>query len=69
MRPVQYFSDDYLENCRKLSPDQVLRFLDEFAQLHGPALLAEREREIQRLTEVLAHPWDQDSSRDGLDAC
>jgi len=56
MRPVQYFSDDYLESCRKLSADQILRFLDEFAQLHGPALLAEREREIQRLTRLLAQP-------------
>ena len=33
MRPVQYFSDEYLERCRKASPEQVLRFLEAFRQL------------------------------------
>lgn len=35
MKPVQYFSDDYLAQCRKMTPDQVIRFLDDFRQLHG----------------------------------
>lgn len=35
MKPVQYFSDEYLEQCRDMTPDQIIRFLDDFRQLHG----------------------------------
>ena len=35
MRPVQYFSKEYLEYCRKLSPEQILSFLEDFKQLHA----------------------------------
>ena len=35
MKVVQYFSDDYLERCRAMSPDQILRFLDDFRRLHA----------------------------------
>lgn len=30
MKTVQYFSDEYLEHCRKLSPDQIAQFLEDF---------------------------------------
>lgn len=35
MKAVQYFDDDYLEQCRQMTPDQIIRFLDDFRQLHG----------------------------------
>jgi predicted DNA binding CopG/RHH family protein len=35
MKAIQYFSDEYLEQCSSMTPDQVLRFLDEFRRLHG----------------------------------
>ena len=35
-RPVQYFSDEYLERCRALSPMDIVRFLDDFMRLYGP---------------------------------
>ena len=35
MKAVQHFSDEYLDQCRNMTPDQVLRFLDEFRRLHG----------------------------------
>lgn len=35
MRPVQYFSKEYLEQCRSLSVEQVLRFLEDFRTLHA----------------------------------
>ncbi len=35
MKAVQYFSDEYLERCRDMTADQVLRFLDDFRRLHG----------------------------------
>lgn len=35
MKAVQYFTAEYLERCRELSPDEIARFLDEFRRLHG----------------------------------
>lgn len=35
MKAIQYFSDDYLAQCRALSPDQILRYLDDFRRLHA----------------------------------
>ncbi|MGI9301364.1 MAG: hypothetical protein ACR2RB_01455 [Gammaproteobacteria bacterium] len=34
MRPVQYFSDEYLEACKKMSPDQIVEFLESFRLMH-----------------------------------
>ncbi len=34
-RPVQYFSDEYLERCRALKPIEILEFLESFRLLHG----------------------------------
>lgn len=53
MRPVQFFTPEYLERCRGLAPEQILRFLDDFRQMHGAAALPEREAEIRRVTEWL----------------
>lgn len=36
MRPVQYFSKDYLEQCRAMTPEQIVRFLEDFRSLRGP---------------------------------
>jgi len=33
MRPLQYFTDDYLEQCKKMKPEQVLQFLEDFREL------------------------------------
>ena len=30
IRPVQYFSDAYLQRCRRLAPADIVRFLEEF---------------------------------------
>lgn len=35
MKAVQYFSDDYLEQCRELSTTQIIQFLDDFRCLHA----------------------------------
>lgn len=37
MRAVQYFSKEYLEQCKGMKPADILRFLDEFRRLHAPA--------------------------------
>lgn len=35
MRPVQYFTPEYLEQCRQMTPDQILVFLEDFRRLHA----------------------------------
>ena len=35
MRPVQYFSYEYLEQCREMGPDAVIRYLEDFRRLHS----------------------------------
>jgi len=35
VKSIQYFSDDYLAQCRDMTPDQIIRFLDDFRQLQG----------------------------------
>lgn len=34
-RPVQYFSDEYLERAKELTPDQILQFLEDWRMLHS----------------------------------
>jgi predicted DNA binding CopG/RHH family protein len=35
VRPVQFFTDEYLEQCRGMTADQVIRFLEDFRNLHA----------------------------------
>lgn len=35
MKTVQYFSKEYLEQCKQMTPEQILQFLDDFRILHG----------------------------------
>ena len=35
MKPVQYFDPDYLRRCRKMTPEQIVQFLDDFRRIHG----------------------------------
>ena len=48
MNIVQEFDDDYLEECRKMSPDDIAVFLDEFRQLHAAKSHATRNRELAK---------------------
>ncbi len=36
MKGLQKFTPEYLEQCRKMSPDAIARFLDDFRMLHAP---------------------------------
>lgn len=33
MKTVQYFTDEYLKNCRKISLEERFRYLEEFKQI------------------------------------
>ena len=35
MKAVQYFTDEYLEQCQKLTDEQIVRFLEDFRVIHG----------------------------------
>lgn len=37
MKPVQYFTDEYIENCAKFSTDEVLGYLEDFREMQGAA--------------------------------
>ena len=34
MKAVQFFSDEYLEQCRKMKPADVVEFIENFRALH-----------------------------------
>ncbi len=34
-RALQIFTEDYLESCREMTPDQIVDFLEDFRRLHG----------------------------------
>ncbi len=35
MKALLRFTDEYLESCREMTPDQILAFLEDFRRLHG----------------------------------
>ena len=37
MKPRQYFSDEYLQQCGQLTPSQIVRYLDDFRLINKPA--------------------------------
>jgi len=34
-RPVQYFSDEYLEQCRRMRPEEIVAFLESYRRLQA----------------------------------
>ena len=34
MRPLQRFTDEYLESCRGMTTDQVIEYLEDYRRLH-----------------------------------
>ena len=54
MRPVQKFSDDYLERCREMSHDEIVRFLDDFRSVHAHARSKSRLISIKVPEDLLA---------------
>lgn len=37
MKPVQYFSDEYLEQCKSFSTGAILEYLDNFRLMQQPS--------------------------------
>lgn len=36
MKPVQLFSNEYVDRCAEMTPLQIARFLDDFRKVHAP---------------------------------
>jgi len=36
VKAIQYFTDEYLEQCKKMSPDNIAEFLESFRLMHAP---------------------------------
>ncbi len=50
MKALQKFSDEYLEQCQKLSTPEIVRFLEDFRLLHG-----EKTSSVSRLISIKIH--------------
>jgi len=37
MKPVQYFSDEYLEQCKTFSTEAILEYLENFRLMQQPS--------------------------------
>ncbi|MBP9887867.1 MAG: hypothetical protein KBF93_16330 [Leptospiraceae bacterium] len=37
MRPVQYFSEEYLKTCKNFTVEQIVAFVEDFRTLFGEA--------------------------------
>jgi len=67
VRPTQYFSKDYLEQCRAMRPEQIIGFLEDFRKLHAPKARASRSRLISlKVPEGLLEAFKAKAARSGL---
>lgn len=65
MKPVQYFSDEYLEQCRGMTPDQIIQFLDDFRQLHGANMPSKSKLISIKVPENLLNTFKVQATRQG----
>ena len=54
MKPVQYFTDEYLEYCQKLSPDQIMQFLEQVFKIYceSQARLSPMQSSISKVNKL-----------------
>ena len=46
MKAVQYISPEYLEQCKKMSADEIAEFLESYRLLHQASLAEEKSKLI-----------------------
>lgn len=64
-RPVQYFSDEYLERCKEMTPDQIIQFLDDFRRLHGANTNSKSKLISIKIPENLLNVFKAQAARHG----
>ncbi len=65
MRPVQYFTDEYLRQCREMKPEQVLRFLEDFRELQKARKPVKSKLISIKMPEDLLEAFKAKASRKG----
>lgn len=65
MRPVQYFTPEYLERCRAMTPEQIVRFLDDFRSLQRPPARAKSRLISMKVPEPLLDAFKARCAADG----
>lgn len=50
MRPVQKFDSDYLEICKKMKPEQIIKFLEGFRQIHAKNEILKRKSQTKLIS-------------------
>lgn len=65
-RPLQYFSDEALARGRKLSPEQTLRYLEDFRLLHGAPRAAKSRLISVRVPDGLLDTFKAKAARAGV---
>ena len=64
MRPIQYFSDEYIERCKGMNNEQILEFLESFRRM--------QEKPVQsklislKVPELLLQTFKQQCDFEGL---
>ena len=64
-RPVQHFSPEYLARCRKMRPDQIVRFLDGFRALGRPPASAKSRLISMKVPEDLLRSFKSACDKEG----
>jgi len=64
-RPLQYFSDEYLEHCRKLTPDEVVRFLDDYSKIVASSEKSESQLISIKIPKNLLNVFKLKAQQDG----
>lgn len=66
MRPVQYFTDEYLEQCKGITPEQALTFLEQFRLLQQPNQPARSKLISMKVPEPLLDSFRQRCEMEGV---
>jgi len=66
MRPVQYFSDEYLSISSQATPEQALTFLEEFRLLHEQNAPVKSKLISIKVPEPLLASFRQKCEMDGV---
>jgi predicted DNA binding CopG/RHH family protein len=68
MKPVQSFSDEYLERSSQMSPEEISRFLEQFRLVHGGIGAAKQKTKLisLKVPENLLNAFRQKSELEGV---
>jgi len=66
MKVVQYFSEEYLDRCRQMTSEQIVRFLEDFRLIHKPVRKSETRLISIKIETDLLEVFKTQSRLDGV---